>query len=190
LVESGFIPLKARYLAPSSTYLPITTADYINPTGISGQILKTNLSINNNPTILGAFWTKFGSNLTDESFFSITWDDTPEIFHPVSIWGTIHQKATTVHWGVGRSYNYFQQTFGRIGFKNDGFGPRIYVNPLEDLTSCNAGYIPSDNKDWLFFRGVHGLDIVAHEFTHGIILLSFTNHFNFLYKVLLLRGED
>jgi hypothetical protein len=102
LVESGFIPLKARYLAPSSTYLPITTADYINPTGPSGQHLRANLSINNTP-IAGAIWTKFGVVDLRESFFDITWDNTPEVVHPVSTWGTAHQKATTVHWGVGRS---------------------------------------------------------------------------------------
>ncbi len=73
------------------------------------------------------------------------------------------------HWGIGVTHDYFNETHGYIGFDNN---PATTINNYYISGMSNAYYSPSENH--LVFGDGSGtpytsVDIVGHEFTHGII---------------------
>jgi len=86
-------------------------------------------------------------------------------------WGGTYISETSTHYHATRSWDYFRQTFGRVGL--DGLGSLIRVRTQMDQYNAvyRGGVSPREivfgvtSSNWDF-----GMDpsIVGHEFTHGI----------------------
>ncbi|MBM2618237.1 M4 family metallopeptidase [Actinoplanes sp. LDG1-06] len=81
--------------------------------------------------------------------------------------------AVDVHYGMARTWDYFDTTFGRSGMGGDGKGVTAYVH--HDVNDANAAW--GDSCRCMYFGdGFNGatpwtsLDIVAHEWAHGFNL--------------------
>jgi Zn-dependent metalloprotease len=80
------------------------------------------------------------------------------------------KAGVSVHWGVEQSLNYFKQKHDRNGMSGYGGTLRSYVHYRSEVS--NAYW---NGSEFLFGDGVGnsnpwvGLDIVGHEFTHGVI---------------------
>ncbi|MCO8273555.1 M4 family metallopeptidase [Actinoplanes sp. TRM 88003] len=87
--------------------------------------------------------------------------------------GTVADRASAgvdVHYGMARTWDWFQSEFGRAGIGGDGKGITAYAH--YDLNEANAGW--SDYCRCMFFgdgappfKAFTSLDIVAHEMAHG-----------------------
>jgi Zn-dependent metalloprotease len=81
------------------------------------------------------------------------------------------QPATSVHWAMGYTYDYFYAIHGRNGYNNAGASIISYI------TTGNNSYWRPALYCFLFGTGdggatsnpVASLDAVAHEFTHAVI---------------------
>jgi Zn-dependent metalloprotease/uncharacterized protein YjdB len=92
------------------------------------------------------------------------------------IWGdgTTADRATAaadVHYGTARTWDYFNDTFGRAGINADGKGVTAYVH--RDVNWANASW--SDTCVCMMFgdgdavrKSFTSIDDVAHEMTHGL----------------------
>ncbi|PWK41680.1 Zn-dependent metalloprotease [Actinoplanes xinjiangensis] len=92
------------------------------------------------------------------------------------VWGdgTTADRATVgvdVHYGMARTWDYFNDTFGRAGINGDGKGVTAYVH--HDVDWANASW--NDTCLCMKFGDANGdrkpytaLDDVAHEVTHGL----------------------
>lgn len=95
-------------------------------------------------------------------------------------WGAAASAATS-HWGTERTYAYFLNIHGRQGWNNVNGGINIY----QDALFCDTGSICTVNNpsNASFTNGFmrignncnansiddfNSLDIIAHEFTHGV----------------------
>lgn len=75
--------------------------------------------------------------------------------------------ATDAHWGMEMAYDYYQQTFGRNSFDDNGSAIISYVHV--DTAWFNANF----NGLWAQFGDGDGnpltsIDVAAHELTHGV----------------------
>lgn len=112
------------------------------------------------------------------------WSDIDQFTNSNSYWGTSEREATSAHWFVQRSWDYFNYKHGRHGI--DGSSLEIRIIPKSD--NGRARYVPmayTGAPHYLEF-GEYGstyyaraIDIVAHEYSHGVI--NFTAN---------LKGED
>ena len=101
---------------------------------------------------------------------------------------TAEASAATSHWGTEKSYNYFLSIHGRSGWNNANGG--VFI--LHDAQfACGAPPAPCPNYSNASFGGGtmlvgsngtasgiddwNSLDIIAHEFTHGVTESSFAN---------------
>ena len=95
-----------------------------------------------------------------------------------------HNPAIDVHWGLCTTYDYWLNTFGRLGVDNANKRLANFVNPSYMLPSLSAVRFPNNccavGKTGFFFYGMgdhetYGplvcLDVLAHEYTHAV-----TNH--------------
>jgi Zn-dependent metalloprotease len=78
-----------------------------------------------------------------------------------------------VHWGMGKTYDYFLNRHNRKSFDNKGSAINSFVNPRSQTQ--NASFIGASSDLFVFgtgrntiFKPLVSLDIVAHEFTHGV----------------------
>ncbi|MEL6588747.1 MAG: M4 family metallopeptidase, partial [Bacteroidota bacterium] len=77
--------------------------------------------------------------------------------------------ATDVHWGTEMTYDYFYQRYGRDGYDGQGtqipsyvhFGPKNAQNAFWNV--YYAAYSDVSGNPYV------GVDVVGHEFTHGVI---------------------
>lgn len=85
------------------------------------------------------------------------------------------QAALDVHWGMEKTYDFYQSVFGRNSY--DGFGSTIknYLNvPGASPTNASA-YPPPYNLmfyglgDGVYTKPVVGLDVEGHEYTHLVV---------------------
>ena len=120
---------------------------YIDNLGPSGSQVIHTKNANN-------FW--YYNNLTDFTDADNHWDtDT---------------VAVGTHWGTQQVYNYYLNTFGRESFDNEGspmigvvhYGSNL-VNAFWDGTQMTYG--DGNGTEW---GPLTSLDIIAHEFTHGV----------------------
>ncbi len=110
-------------------------------------------------------WTKdFGGG--------ITWRLTGNVNDDNNSWGTASSIPTSGHWAVEQSWDYYLQTFGREGPNGNGDELRVYTS----WPQANARWRHIGGKDgiWLGFNMATGLsraclDVVGHEYTHGVI---------------------
>ena len=105
------------------------------------------------------------------------WDNA-ELTNPSVTWGTNRQNATTTHWIVQRTYEYFRDFHGRNGWNGNGLIGRALVN----WNSINAQWLETENMIRIGFGPVGGItgnprdpnrplttiDVVAHEWMHGM----------------------
>lgn len=103
----------------------------------------------------------------------LAWDNT---------WPSINDRlGTTALWCIERTYDYFYLTFQRNSWNNSGGQVNIYVNVYGDNAPPGLTGDYSDNCTWYnnaIYLGTPGnvnfnnnpttLDVIAHEFTHGI----------------------
>lgn len=101
---------------------------------------------------------------------SLTWDNTDEVRKSDNNWLSTYLTETSTHFHVTNSWDYFKNTFGRLGPNGQGTEVRVYTQ----IGQVNASYSPNGG-DYLKF-GVSptnydlGMEpsIVGHEFTHGV----------------------
>jgi Zn-dependent metalloprotease len=85
------------------------------------------------------------------------------------------RPATTVHWGMGKTYDYFYQVHGLNSYDNNG---KLIECVIVDGVD-NAYWYPNQ-KFFAFGNSSNvsnknpyaALDVVAHEFTHAVITYS------------------
>ena len=85
-----------------------------------------------------------------------------------------NNSAVDVHWGIGKTYDFFNNVFSRISFDNDSAEIRNTVNyyfPNSSTPKDNAAWngvqiLYGDGQD--YFSSVTSLDVAAHEFTHAV----------------------
>ena len=94
-------------------------------------------------------------------------------------WSALEERgAVSAHWATGVSWDYFKNAFGRIGM-NNGNG-RIDISASQ--SGLNNAWIQYNNSgpDLLCFgagdnikaKDFASLDVVGHEFTHGVSYYS------------------
>jgi bacillolysin len=104
-------------------------------------------------------------------------------------WSSFSSEATS-HWCMERTYNYYLSIFGRNGWNNANGGVFILQDALFPCATppppgpCPSGQNASfgggtmlvgnaDNANTI--DDFNSLDIIAHEFTHGVTQSSFAN---------------
>ncbi len=103
-------------------------------------------------------------------------------------WNTVASAATS-HWCTERAYNYFLNVHTRMSWNNANGGVNVYQNALfcSDPPTCSIITNPNNASFSNGFMLVgnsgnasniddyNSLDIIAHEFTHGVTATSFGN---------------
>jgi zinc metalloprotease ZmpA len=90
----------------------------------------------------------------------------------------VASEASDAHYGVGKTWDYYQQTFGRNGIYNDGVGVKSVVNVTfrsgGPATGGNAAWYGAPYKFMAYGLGnsswfpVVSVDVAGHEMTHGV----------------------
>lgn len=94
---------------------------------------------------------------------------------PDNQWSLLEERgATSAHWAAGVSWDYFKNTFGRDGMDNKNgaimIGASYSDNPTKSSYNLlyNVDYMFFGSGDGINYRDFASLDVVGHEFTHGI----------------------
>lgn len=122
----------------------------------------------------GAIWTNFwlvdncrgGGIQTFQNSYNVTDGD--------NIFEDTHDKrmAASAHWAAEKTYDYFLNVWGRDSY--DGNGSILFLNTglsgynRSDQAWWDDGTISLGVADVKFDYDLVSLDIVAHEFTHGV----------------------
>jgi bacillolysin len=113
-----------------------------------------------------------GTNTSNVSDFT----DTDNYWNNAN--SSLDEYATDAHWGAEKTFDYYQDNYNRNSLDDNGFKLKSYVHL--DVDFFNA-YFDGDGAN--FGDGGNGatpltsLDVVAHEFTHG--LTQFTAGLNY-----------
>jgi bacillolysin len=141
------------------TYLDASTYYMIDAS--KGMYSAANSTIPNNP--MGAIWTLDAQNTDLTSVVQITSSN-----------NTWSQVATSAHYNAGVCYDYYLATHNRNSL--DGNGGTII-----SVINVTSGGQPMDNAYWngkfmaygngnVYFKPLAGgLDVAAHEMTHGVV---------------------
>lgn len=85
-------------------------------------------------------------------------------------WGTDHQSGTTALFDIQIVYNYYLYNLGRTSFDNSGSQINIYTE--DGNYQANAAWTGSDihvgTQGSPFSDELLALDVLGHEFTHGV----------------------
>jgi len=127
---------------------------------VNGHILHTD---NNDRNIM----TKHSSNAA--------WWTIPFISNGSNAFWNSNENAVQVHWSLSKAFDFFKTNFNRIGMQDNNSILRVKVQENQNSTvqydasyyhynedNIRIGYMPGTN----IFMG--SLDILAHEYTHGI----------------------
>jgi Zn-dependent metalloprotease len=112
------------------------------------------------------------------------WGLNPEVTDKDGNWDESDQAATSAHWAMERTWDFYKFTYGRSGANGNNRQVKILAD--ENNSANNAGWdLSSGNNDkirlgrWLFNDPINGfvannmplasLDIVGHEFSHGVV---------------------
>jgi zinc metalloprotease ZmpA len=80
--------------------------------------------------------------------------------------------AADAHYGVSATWDYYKNTFGRNGIKNDGVGAKSLVHVGSNWV--NASWSDAcfcmryGDGDGVSYRPLVALDVAGHEMTHGV----------------------
>ena len=125
-----------------------------------GSQTRLTMSTNNVSQALQTFWDFNNNGAFDD----------PIPTNPNLNWGNNLQAATLAHWTTWRSYEYFRNRFGIDGTNGQGDICRILISPpLVEIAGWSSeqrimvlGSSPTTG------RTLSTVDIVAHEFGHGM----------------------
>ena len=104
---------------------------------------------------------------------SDTWNGQDDVRSASTNWGSTYLSETSTHFHVTNSWDYFRNTFSRIGMDNGGSEVRV----LSQLPEVDAFYYhdPDNQTERIVFgKSTTGYDygmepsVVGHEFTHGV----------------------
>jgi Zn-dependent metalloprotease len=97
-------------------------------------------------------------------------------------WGTNHHDGTAPHWFAMKSWDYFKDVYSHNGYDNNG--SQLDIKFAAD--GNNAWYSPNSNgDDYITLTNDQGqyygraIDVVGHEFTHGITRYNSNLHYSF-----------
>ena len=80
--------------------------------------------------------------------------------------------AVDAHYGVAKTWDFYKNTFGRSGIKNDGRGAKSLVhvgtNWVNASWSDACFCMRYGDGDGVTYRPVVALDVAGHEMTHGV----------------------
>ena len=80
--------------------------------------------------------------------------------------------AADAHYGVSATWDYYKNTFGRSGIKNDGVGAKSLVhvgtNWVNASWSDGCFCMRYGDGDGVTYRPLVALDVAGHEMTHGV----------------------
>lgn len=83
-------------------------------------------------------------------------------------WDTDDQSATSSHWAARQAMTYFANTYGRNSVDNNGQKITIKADWGDENASWGGNTIKI-GKRYDNQKGFGSLDIVGHEFTHGVV---------------------
>lgn len=175
--ETNFYYLDAIYghiLKVRSSHIDIT-ADvygygnrYIDTKWIGGFVQKHILDAEDDTRNIHTKKYTFGADY---------WNNMNDTKSGDSNWGNTYLTETSTHYHVSNTWDYYKNTFGRVGMDGQGSEVRIrtqYTGGM-GVSSTNAFYLEDLTPNQLIFGYSSALwdlgmepSIVAHEFTHGI----------------------
>jgi bacillolysin len=94
-----------------------------------------------------------------------------DVFHDATNWGTVNQQFTSAYFGLERSSSYFKIAHNREGWDNNNFRVKARIDPNGVEIVNNARFRASDCT-LLFAANTMSLDVVAHEYTHGMVFFT------------------
>ncbi|MEM6342928.1 MAG: M4 family metallopeptidase [Bacteroidota bacterium] len=107
-----------------------------------------------------------------------SWSGMTRVFNNNPFWWNTNRTETSAHWAAQEAWDYFENAFGYTGW--DGSGRRVrlatqfrYVNG--NLSNNAAYHVTKEmmlfgaNTDVTPTRHRVSLDLVGHEYTHGVI---------------------
>jgi bacillolysin len=94
-----------------------------------------------------------------------------DVFHDADNWGTTNQQFTSTYFGLTRSWGYFKIAHNRESWDNNNFKVVARVDPGGGGINNNAFFRPSDCTLG-FAANTMSLDVVAHEYTHGMVFFT------------------
>ncbi len=179
LAFSTFVPIKNRYLQGQST-IPFETEFDTSPSQYRLGWLGNGYGTYRLETkeYSGAGFIS-GSKSAQDQFYA----NMPIVLNPSTSWQTNHQEATTTHWTMQKTYNYYSNVHQRSGPANNNEIGRVITNVPEFAFGTNPQdfYGPSyfrtfgnqAGKELIMIQSPQNqswtaLDVVGHEFTHGV----------------------
>lgn len=186
-----FIPIKSRYLQGQGS-IPFQTE--LNSFNV--QLLGYE-TYANGMTWPGALTTKkyVNDNLIacypnqdSPSTQSSKWSAIPQVTNSSTNWQTNHQEATTAHWAVEKTYEYYKNIHNRGGVSTNhgvigyiltnipqnafcGFDGPVY-RPFGSQTNYPNGGIGLITIQSFTGESWATLDILAHEYSHGVTRMT------------------
>lgn len=130
--------------------------------------------------------TQYNYQYDNDHSICIPWayENLDRVHKDVSTWPEDYQyNAASSHWALSETYRVFRDVFGRTYGTFNNYGPvgEIYVENINTGTDYDGlykgpGYGYSTTNDYInvgYAFGEEGfegsLDVIAHEFTHGVI---------------------
>lgn len=79
--------------------------------------------------------------------------------------------ALDAHWGLMKTYDYFNSTYARDSYDDDGGTVWILMNhgDLTNNSEWNQGFLNIGEADGINWDPTTCVEIIAHEFAHGIL---------------------
>lgn len=187
------------YKIPITTILPTYETNFYYLDAIYGHILKVRSShIDVTADVygygnryidtkwIGGFVQKHILDAEDDTrnvhtkkytFANNYWDNMNDTKSGDSNWGNTYLTETSTHYHVSNTWDYFKNTFGRVGM--DGLGSEVRVKTQYTggmgVSAYNAFYLGNQLPNELIFGYSTSLwdlgmepSVVAHEYTHGI----------------------
>ena len=106
------------------------------------------------------------------------WSFTENIKDADDNWGTSQQESTMIHWFTSQSWDFFETRNDRIGMDGQGGVVRVYGSHPTDYYAEYENFDHGEigTRDYIYcghdgdgnYSG-NAIDIVGHEFTHGVL---------------------
>ncbi|MFS8063075.1 MAG: M4 family metallopeptidase, partial [Luteimonas sp.] len=118
----------------------------------------------------GAFTMDWGNTFRDET--------ATKVLDGNNVWGnfTRSDRATTAvdaHYGVATTWDYYKNTFGRRGIRNDGVGAMAVVHYLRNYSNAfwsdDCFCMVFGDGDGVTINPLVALDVAGHEMSHGVM---------------------
>ena len=106
--------------------------------------------------------------VSDIAVNDVNFDD---VHHDADNWGTTNQQFTSTYFGLERSSSYFKIAHNRESWDNNNFRVVARVNPVGLVDNRPAFFDPNDCTLG-FAANTMALDVVAHEYTHGMVFFT------------------